>query len=177
MKKLFSTSIIFVSATVLVACSHNKSTTSENKEQPKTEQSTSTSSIEQTKAKNRQYKEVTSLLKDRLNPGDTEAATISIENNITTPDNTEPHDNIKISLIGQTKESTHQSLDALNAHSATRDQNNDILFIRMSISEFAKQLPDDKTTITIGYEKADGQFEIVAKSSKEKDFIPIGEFQ
>ena len=29
----------------------------------------------------------------------------------------------------------------------------------MSISEFAKQLPDDKTTITIGYEKADGQFE------------------
>ena len=47
----------------------------------------------------------------------------------------------------------------------------------MSISEFAKQLPDDKTTIIIGYEKADGQFEIVAKSSTEKDFIPIGEFQ
>ena len=174
MKKLFSTSIIFISATVLVACSNNKTTTSENKEQPKTEQSTS---IEQTKAKNSQYKEVTSLLKGRLNSGETEAATISIENHITTPDNAEPHDNIKISLIGQTKESTHQSLDALNAHSAIRDQNNDIVFIRMSISEFAKQLPDDKTTITIGYEKADGQFEIVGKSSKEKDFIPIGEFQ
>lgn len=47
----------------------------------------------------------------------------------------------------------------------------------MSISEFAKQLPDDKTTITIGYEKSDGQFEIVSKSPKEKDFIPISEFQ
>ena len=138
MKKLFSISIIFISATVLVACSNNKSTISENKEQPKTEQSTSTSSIEKTKPDNSQYKEVTSLLKGRLNPGNTEAATISIENNITTPDNTEPHDNIKISLIGQTKESTHQSLDALNAHSAIRDQNNDIVFIRMSISEFAK---------------------------------------
>lgn len=177
MKKLFSTSIILISATVLVACSNNKSTISENKEQPKTEQSTSTSSIEKTKPDNSQYKEVTSLLKGRLNPGNTEAATISIENNITTPDNTEPHDNIKISIIGETKESYSKSLEALNSNSATRDQNNDIVLVRMSISEFAKKLPDDKTTITIGYEKSDGQFEIIAKSSKVKDFNPIGEFQ
>ena len=105
----------------LVACSNNKSTTSENKEQPKTEQSTSTSSIEQTKAKNSQYKEVTSLLKGRLNPGDTEAATISIENNITTPDNTEPHDNIKISLIGQTKELVARYKETRRSHPLAAD--------------------------------------------------------
>ena len=160
-----------------MACSSNKSAGSNNNEEAKTEQSTSTSSIEKTKPDNSQYKEVTSLLKGRLNPDNTEAATISIENNITTPDDTESHDNIKISIIGETKESYSKSLEALITNSATRDQNNDIVLVRMSISEFAKKLPDDKTTITLGYEKSDGQFEIIAKSSKVKDFIPIGEFQ
>ena len=38
MKKLLSTSAILLSATVLVACSNNQSTTKDSSEQPKTEQ-------------------------------------------------------------------------------------------------------------------------------------------
>ncbi|QBX08792.1 hypothetical protein JavanS295_0016 [Streptococcus satellite phage Javan295] len=45
----------------------------------------------------------------------------------------------------------------------------------MSISEFAKKLPDDNTTLSLGYEKSADQYDLIAKSSKQKDFIPVGE--
>ena len=45
----------------------------------------------------------------------------------------------------------------------------------MSISEFAKKLPDDNTTLSLGYEKSADQYDLIAKSSKQKDIIPVGE--
>ena len=45
----------------------------------------------------------------------------------------------------------------------------------MSISEFAKKLPDDNTTLSLGYENPLINTDLIAKSSKQKDFIPVGE--
>ena len=68
-----------------------------------------------------------------------------------------------------------QKANAVYSNSATTDQNNAITLIRMSISEYAKKLPDDNTTLSLGYEKAADQYDLIAKSSKQKDIIPVGE--
>lgn len=80
-----------------------------------------------------------------------------------------------ILLTGTAKDSAKESLDAVNSNSATTDQNNAITLIRMAISEFAKKLPDDNTTLSLGYEKSADQYDLIAKSSKQKDIIPVGE--
>lgn len=80
-----------------------------------------------------------------------------------------------ILLTGTAKDSAKEALDAVNSNSATTDQNNAITLIRMSISEFAKKLPDDNATLSLGYEKSADQYDLIAKSSKQKDIIPVGE--
>ena len=45
----------------------------------------------------------------------------------------------------------------------------------MTISELAKKLPDDTTVINFGYEVSADQYDLIAKSSKTQDIIPVGE--
>ena len=145
MKKLLSTSAILLSATILVACSNNQSTTKDSSEQPKTEQKNTTSTNVKTKVDNSKYDNLISEIKSKLDPESTGAISVKIQNNV------------------------------IDSDSATTNQQNAITVFRMSISEFAKKLPDDNTTLSLGYEKSADQYDLIAKSSKQKDFIPVGE--
>lgn len=175
MKKLLSTSAILLSATGLVACSNNQSTTKDSSEQPKTEQKNATSTNVKTKVDNSKYDDLISEIKSKLDPESTGAISVKIKNDVIDSDSSEPHDTIMVLLTGTAKDSAKEALDAVNSNSATTDQNNAITLIRMSISEFAKKLPDDNTTLSLGYEKSADQYDLIAKSSKQKDFIPVGE--
>lgn len=175
MKKLLITTTILLSATVLVACSNNQSNSEASSEQPKTEQKNTTSTDTKSKVDNSKYDELISEIKSKLDPESTGAINVKIQNNVVDSDSSEPHDTIMILLTGTAKDSAKKSLDAVNSNSATTDQNNAITLIRMTVSEYAKKLPDDNTTLSLGYEKSADQYDLIAKSSKQKDFIPVGE--
>ena len=175
MKKLLSTSAILLSATVLVACSNNQSTTKDSSEQPRTEQKNTTSTDTKAKVDNSKYDELISEIKSKLDPESTGAINVKIQNNVIDSDSSEPHDTIMILLTGTAKDSAKEALDAVDSNSATTDQNNAITLIRMTVSEYAKKLPDDNTTLSLGYEKSADQYDLIAKSSKQKDIIPVGE--
>ena len=162
MKKLLSISAILLSATVLVACSNNQSATQNSSEQPKTEQKNTTSTNTKTKVDNSKYDNLISEIKSKLDPESTGAISVKIQNNVIDSDSSEPHDTIMILLTGTAKDSAKETMDAINSNSATTNQQNAITVFRMSISEF-------------GYEKSADQYDLIAKSSKQKDFIPVGE--
>ena len=104
----------------------------------------------------------------------TGAISVKIQNNVIDSDSSEPHDTIMILLTGTAKDNAKETMAAINSNSATTNQQNAITVFRMSISEFAKKLPDDNTTLSLGYEKSADQYDLIAKSSKQKDFIPVG---
>lgn len=80
-----------------------------------------------------------------------------------------------ILITGTAKDKAKEALGAVQSNSATTDQKNAITLLRMSISEFAKKLPDENATLSLGYEKSADQYDLIAKSSKQKDIIPVGE--
>ena len=175
MKKLLTTSAILLTATVLAACSNNQSATKDSSEQPKTEQKNTTLTNTKAKVDNSKYDNLISEIKSKLDPESTGAINVKVQNDVIDSDSSEPHDTIMILLTGTAKDSAKEALDAVNSNSATTDQNNAITLIRMAISEFAKKLPDDNTTLSLGYEKSADQYDLIAKSSKQKDIIPVGE--
>ena len=175
MKKLLTTTTILLSATVLVACSNNQSTSKDNTEQPKTEQKNTTSTDTKTKVDNSKYDELISEIKSKLDPESTGAISVKIQNNVTDSTSSEPHDTIMILITGTAKDKAKEALDAVQSNSATTYEKNAITLLRMSISEFAKKLPDENTTLSLGYEKSADQYDLIAKSSKQKDIIPVGE--
>ena len=175
MKKLLTTTTILLSATVLVACSNNQSTSKDNTEQPKTEQKNTTSTDTKAKVDNSKYDELISEIKSKLDPESTGAISVKIQNNVIDSDSSEPHDTIMILITGTAKDKAKEALGAVQSNSATTDQKNAITLLRMSISEFAKKLPDENATLSLGYEKSADQYDLIAKSSKQKDIIPIGE--
>lgn len=175
MKKLLITTTILLSATVLVACSNNQSTSKDNTEQPKTEQKNTTSADTKAKVDNSKYDELISEIKSKLDPESTGAISVKIQNNVIDSDSSEPHDTIMILITGTAKDKAKEALGAVQSNSATTDQKNAITLLRMSISEFAKKLPDENATLSLGYEKSADQYDLIAKSSKQKDIIPVGE--
>ena len=175
MKKLLTTTTILLSATVLVACSNNQSTSKDNTEQPKTEQKNTTSTDTKAKVDNSKYDELISEIKSKLDPESTGAISVKIQNNVVDSDSSEPHDTIIILITGTAKDKAKEALGAVQSNSATTDQKNAITLLRMSISEFAKKLPDENATLSLGYEKSADQYDLIAKSSKQKDIIPVGE--
>lgn len=175
MKKLLTTTTILLSATVLVACSNNQSTSKDNTEQPKTEQKNTTSTDTKAKVDNSKYDELISEIKSKLDPESTGAISVKIQNNVIDSDSSEPHDTIMILITGTAKDKAKEALGAVQSNSATTDQKNAITLLRMSISEFAKKLPDENATLSLGYEKSADQYYLIAKSSKQKDIIPVGE--
>lgn len=175
MKKLLTTTTILLSATVLVACSNNQSTSKDNTEQPKTEQKNTTSADTKAKVDNSKYDELISEIKSKLDPESTGAISVKIQNNVIDSDSSEPRDTIMILITGTAKDKAKEALGAVQSNSATTDQKNAITLLRMSISEFAKKLPDENATLSLGYEKSADQYDLIAKSSKQKDIIPVGE--
>ena len=174
-KSLIASTVLLATAFTLVACTSKQSATKGSSEEPKTEQKNTTSTDTKAKADNSKYDELISEIKSKLDPESTGAINVKIQNNVVDSDSSEPHDTIMILLTGTAKDSAKKALDAVNSNSATTDQNNAITLIRMTVSEYAKKLPDDNTTLSLGYEKSADQYDLIAKSSKQKDIIPVGE--
>ncbi|WP_367006474.1 hypothetical protein ABZ559_11270 [Streptococcus sp. ZY19097] len=173
MKKVTLGTITLLSILTLAACSSNKeSTTTSSKE--KTEQSSSTTQSK-TKVDNSKYNDTIKEIKEKLDPDNTGGVTVEIENNVTDSEYPDGHNIIRVLLTGESQKAAKEALDAVYSNTATTDQSNTITLFRMTISELAKNLPDDTTTIDFGYEQSADQYDLIAKSSKTKDVIPVGD--
>lgn len=173
MKKVTLSTITLLSIFTLAACSSNKeSTITSGKE--KTEQSSSTTQSK-TKVNNSKYDDIIKEIKEKLDPDNTGDVTVEIENNVTDSEYPDGHNIIRVLLTGEAQKVAKEALDAVYSNTATTDQSNAITLFRMTISELAKNLPDDTTTIDLGYEQSANQYDLIAKSSKTKDIIPVGD--
>ncbi|HGQ6739469.1 TPA: hypothetical protein ACL057_000726 [Streptococcus pneumoniae] len=76
MKKLLTTTTVLLSATALVACSNNQSTSKGITHQPKTEQKNTTSTDSKAKVDNSKYDELISEIKSKLDPESTGAISV-----------------------------------------------------------------------------------------------------
>ncbi len=171
MKKLLIGTITLLSVVTLVSCSQsNKETASTSKAQ--TTQSETTTEV---KVDNSQYDSVVAEIKSALDPNNTGEVTVEVENDIIDSEYPNGHNIIKVLLTGETQKSAKEALDAVYSNTATTEQSNAITLLRMTISELAKKLPDDTTVINFGYEISADQYDLIAKSSKTQDIIPVGE--
>ena len=167
MKKFVYSSFILLSVATLTACSSS----------PSDNTTSSSSSTEQTSkaTDNSQYDSIVAEIKTALDPNNTGEVTVEVENDIIDSEYPNGHNIIKVLLTGETQKSAKEALDAVYSNTATTEQNNAITLLRMTISELAKKLPDDTTVINFGYEVSADQYDLIAKSSKTQDIIPVGE--
>ncbi|WP_070043597.1 hypothetical protein [Streptococcus agalactiae] len=155
----------------LTACSQSTSINHQDKpKEPKTEQTQTSKTIDNSK-----YNDVIKQIKKGIDPDDTGMFTVEVQNNLVDSDFPKGHNVIKVLLVGDAKTEGKKYLDAINSNTATTEQSDIINMFRTTVSDCAKNLPDDTTTIDFGYEIADNQYELIAKSSKVKDYIEIGD--
>ena len=175
MRKVIFGSVTLLSLIILVACSSNNSdkstteqTTNQTTETTLTTEATTTipSSVD-----NSQYDAVVHEIKTLI---DSETS-VEIENNIVDADYPDGHNVIRVVIIGENVQPMKETFEAVNSNTATTEQHNIIAMAQMLISDLGKLLPDETTTIELGYEISAEQYQLIAKSSKIKDFIPVGE--
>lgn len=99
---------------------------------------------------------------------------IKVEKNIRDTDFQKGYNNIKVTLIGDKKTQLTKAMTAAKKSLATKEEYNKIYHIRKETAILAKKLPNKKTAITVGFEKSKGYFEVIAKSSKTKNIVPVG---
>lgn len=176
MKKITLGSVTLLSLIVLAGCSSDKTTTEQTTSQT-TEATITTEAITTTPSSvdNSQYDAIVAELKSSLDPTNSGQVTVEIQNNVADSDYPDGHDVIRVLLTGEAKDNAQTMLDAVDSNTATTDQQNAITLFRMAISEIAKKLPNDTTTIDFGYELYPDQYQLIAKSSKITDIIPVGD--
>lgn len=173
MKKFVYSSFILLSVATLTACSSSsKSTTSSSSS---TEQTSSSSAVASKAIDNSRYDAIVEKLNSELNPDKSAEFEAKILNDVVDSEYPEGHNVIQILYSGKTKTSIEEIITAIDSNSATVDQKNTITLLQMVISQLAKELPDDTTTISLGYEISADQYRTIAKSSKTQDFIPIND--
>lgn len=173
MKKKILTLGLLLSATVLLAACGS----SDKKETTAKSSTTTSSSIVEKEAKkevdNSQYDSVVKSLQSELNPENDSDFTIEIENNVQDSDFPDGHDVINILLSGEAAKGTKEIVEAIDSNTADDTQKLVISAFKQKISEIAKNLPDDTTTIDLKYLVDADQYRVIAKSSKTNDFIPL----
>ena len=172
MKRIITGTITLLSVATLVACSQSNKETTASTSKAQTTQSETTTEV---KVDNSQYDSVVAEIKSALDPNNTGEVTVEIKNNVIDSEYPDGHNIIQVLLTGETQKSAKEALDAVYSNTATTEQNNSITLLRMTISELAKKLPDDTTVINFGYEVSADQYDLIAKSSKTQDIIPVGE--
>lgn len=174
MKKFVYSSFILLSVATLAACSSSPSdnTTSSSS---RTEQTSSSSAVAGKAIDNSRYDAIVEKLNSELNPDKSAEFEAKILNDVVDSEYPEGHNVIQILYSGKTKTSIEEIITAIDSNSATVDQKNTITLLQMVISQLAKELPDDTTTISLGYEISADQYRTIAKSSKTQDFIPIND--
>ena len=172
MKRIITGTITLLSVATLVACSQSNKETTASTSKAQTTQSETTTEV---KVDNSQYDSVVAEIKSALDPNNTGEVTVEIKNNVIDSEYPDGHNIIQILLTGESQKSAKEALDAVYSNNATTEQSNAITLLRMTISELAKKLPDDTTVINFGYEISADQYDLIAKSSKTQDIIPVGE--
>ncbi|MGT2911331.1 hypothetical protein ACVR1I_06405 [Streptococcus cameli] len=172
MKKTLLSAVILLSTIPLVACSTNSDKTPTNSsETTKVTETTQT----QVAVDNSQYDAIVEEIKTTLDPEGTGEVSVEIENDVVDSEYPDGHNIIRVLLSGESQKTAKEALDAVYSNSATTDQSNAITLLRMTISDLAKKLPDDTTVIDFGYKKSADQYDLIAKSSKTNDIIPVGD--
>ncbi len=172
MRRIITGTVTLLSVATLVACSQSNKETTASTSKAQTTQSETTTEV---KVDNSQYDSVVAEIKSALDPNNTGEVTVEIKNNVIDSEYPDGHNIIQVLLTGETQKSAKEALDAVYSNTATTEQNNAITLLRMTISELAKKLPDDTTVINFGYEVSADQYDLIAKSSKTQDIIPVGE--
>ncbi|HGI0800087.1 TPA: hypothetical protein ACJPXW_001042 [Streptococcus pyogenes] len=173
MKKTILTSLTLFSTILLVACSSDKDT--KNKTEIKSDKASKTVEKPKNKVDNSKFDSVVAKLNDELNQDNSTKMESKIENNVVESDYPNGHTVIRLLVKDDAKKMFAEIVEAEDANTATADQKNALNMLRMSISQIAKELPDDTTTIDFGYEVSADNYRLIAKSSKIKDIIPIGD--
>lgn len=171
MKKVILGSITLLSVITLAACSSNSDTSSSTSSSTSTSQSSTTSSS--TKVDNSVYDSVIKELNDNLNPDNDSNFTVEVENNVADSDFPDGHNVINITLSNEGADTMKQIIEAVDSNTADETQKVILQAYRQTISEAAKTLPDDTTTIALRYKVDADQYRVVALSSKNEDIIPV----
>lgn len=171
MKKVILGSITLLSVITLAACSSNSDTSSSASSSTSTSQSSTTSSS--TKVDNSVYDSVVKELNDNLNPDNDSNFTVEVENNVADSDFPDGHNVINITLSNEGADTMKQIIEAVDSNTADETQKVILQAYRQTISEAAKTLPDDTTTIALRYKVDADQYRVVALSSKNEDIIPV----
>ena len=168
-KKILTLGLLFSASIMLAACGGNDKKDKEN--------TTASSSVVKTETKkevdNSKYDDVGKSLQSELNPENDSDFTIEIENNVADSDFPDGHTVINVLLSGETAKGTKEIIDAIDSNTADDSQKLVISAFKQKVSEIAKNLPDDTTTIELKYLIDADQYRVIAKSSKTNDFIPL----
>lgn len=171
MKKVILGSITLLSVVTLAACSSNSDTSSSASSSTSTSQSSTTSSS--TKVDNSVYDSVVKELNETLNPDNDSNFTVEVKNNVADSDFPDGHNVINITLSNEGADTMKQIIEAVDSNTADETQKVILQAYRQTISEAAKTLPDDTTTIALRYKIDADQYRVVALSSKNEDIIPV----
>lgn len=168
-KKLVTLGLLFSASIMLAACGGNDKKDKEN--------TTVSSSVVKTETKkevdNSKYDDVVKSLQSELNPENDSDFTIEIENDVKDSDFQDGHTVINVLLSGETAKGTKEIVEAIDSNNADDNQKLVISAFKQKVSEIAKNLPDDTTTIELKYLVDADQYRVIAKSSKTNDFIPL----
>lgn len=163
MKKISLYSLTVLSLIALAACS----TTSQNAESSSSKTSASSSTTSASKKSTATgYDAVVDELKSLFQGYD-----VVVEKDVKDEDFPDGHTVISIISSGNTVEGVKQLIEAVDANTATEEDRLILQGFRQTISDVAKKLPDDTTTIVFKYETGAGQYRTIANSGKTKDYI------
>lgn len=171
MKKVILGSITLLSVVTLAACSSNSEKTSSSASSSASTSQTTTSSSK--KVDNSVYDSVVKELNETLNPENDSNMTIKIENNVSDDNFPDGHNVISILLSDEAASGMKEVIEAVDSNTADDSQELVLKAWRQSVSDIAKKLPDDTTTISVKYKLDANQYRVVALSSKNEDIIPV----
>lgn len=171
MKKVILGSITLLSVVTLAACSSNSEKASSSASSSASTSQTTTSSSK--KVDNSVYDSVIKELNETLNPENDSNMTIKIENNVSDDDFPDGHNVISILLSDEAASGMKEVIEAVDSNTADDSQELVLKAWRQSVSDIAKKLPDDTTTISVKYKLDANQYRVVALSSKNEDIIPV----
>lgn len=171
MKKVILGSIALLSVVTLAACSSNSEKASSSASSSASTSQTTTSSSK--KVDNSVYDSVVKELNETLNPENDSNMTIKIENNVSDDNFPDGHNVISILLSDEAASGMKEVIEAVDSNTADDSQELVLKAWRQSVSDIAKKLPDDTTTISVKYKLDANQYRVVALSSKNEDIIPV----
>lgn len=171
MKKVILGSITLLSVVTLAACSNSKASSSTSSSTSTSQSSTTASSSK--KVDNSVYDSVVKELNETLNPENDSNLTIKIENNVSDDNFPDGHNVIGILLTDEAATGMKEIIEAVDSNAADDSQELVLKAWRQSVSDIAKKLPDDTTTISVKYKLDANQYRVVALSSKNEDIIPV----